>query len=46
VRKYKNNKEGYEEILEMKPYTIVLYGSLRNKAFTILQGERNKSTTS
>ncbi len=24
VRKYKNNKEGYEEILEMKPYTIVL----------------------
>ncbi|WP_016732456.1 IS110 family RNA-guided transposase [Saccharolobus islandicus] len=24
VRKYKNNKEGYEEILEMKPCTIVL----------------------
>ena len=24
MRKYKNNKEGYEEILEMKPCTIVL----------------------
>ena len=24
VRKYKNNKEGYEEILKMKPCTIVL----------------------
>gem|GEM_PF-4489721 len=46
MRKYENSKEDYEEILEMKPCTIVLDPTGVYAIRPSLQGEGNKSTTS
>jgi transposase len=46
VRKYENSKEGYEEILEMKPRTIVLEPTGVYAIRPSLQGEGDKNTTS
>jgi transposase len=46
VRKYESKKEGHEEILKMKPCTIVLEPTGVYAIRPSLQGEGGKSTAS